>query len=202
MQKHLKAIFQNRKPRPEGFYREFAVLVPLVAVKGELHLLFEVRSESLKNQPKEICFPGGKMESGENPVDCAVRETCEELNIAPEQIEIYGPLDYLVMYHNMILYPFLGCLSSVDPQKIQFNRDEVSDVFTVPLQFFIETKPIEHFVYNKTHTPEDFPFHMIPNGRNYPWHVGKRPVLFYPYQNQIIWGMTARIINNLVHIIS
>ena len=201
MFKKLKSIFWDRVPKPEGKYHEFAVLVSIINVQDELELLFEVRSKTLKYQPSEICFPGGKMEPGETPIECAIRETCEELNISPDLIEIYGPLDYLVMHHDMILYPFLGFINSIETNNLDFNKDEVSGIFTVPLRFFMETKPLKHIVYAETQAKEDFPYHMIPNGKNYTWQVGKRPVLFYPYQDHMIWGMTARIIHNLVEII-
>ncbi len=199
--KHLKSIFKNRVSSPEGRYNRFAVLAPIVKIQDKLKLLFEVRSKHLKNQPTEICFPGGKMEDGESPADCAIRETCEELNILPNQIEIFGPLDYLVMPYNIILYPFLGDINSIFIESISFNKDEVSDIFTVPLDYFINNPPLKRFVYLKTDVPEDFPFHMIQNGKNYNWKTGKRPILFYSYKDRIIWGITARIIKNLVNIL-
>jgi hypothetical protein len=42
---------------------------------------------------------------------------------------------------------------------------------------------------------------MIQNGKNYKWKVGKLPELFYEYNGHIIWGMTARIVKNLVNIL-
>ena len=59
-----------------------AVLVPLVQLSSGPALLYEVRSGSV-HQPGEICFPGGRVEPGENPVDTALRETYEEMALAP-----------------------------------------------------------------------------------------------------------------------
>ena len=59
------------------------------------------------------------------------------------------------------------------------------------------------FLYNSTNVnikfdiPDDFPFEHIVGGRNYPWSVGKQPELFYFYDKYVIWGFTARIVNNL-----
>lgn len=198
----LSKVFQNRVPQPEGKYQRFSVLVPIVKVKDELELLFEIRSKNLKTQPGEICFPGGKIEENETALDGAARETVEELNISSTQIEILGPLDYLVTPFNLILYPFLGTICDVNVEDIHFAQDEVSDIFTVPLKYFLENKPLEHIVHINAHIHKDFPFHMVQDGENYRWRTGKYPILFYTYKNHIIWGMTARIIKNLVDLLN
>ncbi|WZL74190.1 CoA pyrophosphatase [Clostridiaceae bacterium 35-E11] len=197
----VKSKIQGRKARPEGRYRRFSVLVPIVKVKDELELLFEIRSETLRTQPREICFPGGKIEKNESAQHCAIRETCEELNLTSNNIEILGRLDYLVMPYNLILYPYAGSLMNVKVEEIQFNRDEVSDIFTVPIKYFMDNPPLEHYVDLRTYVDEGFPFHMIQNGKDYHWRTGKHPVLFYAYGNHIIWGMTARIVKNFINIL-
>ena len=68
-----------------------AVLVPLVQLSSGPALLYEVRSGSV-HQPGEICFPGGRVEPGENPVDTALRETYEEMALAPHCITLTGLL--------------------------------------------------------------------------------------------------------------
>ncbi|WP_053955983.1 NUDIX hydrolase [Inediibacterium massiliense] len=198
---NIKQKIKERQATPEGKYDIFSVLVPIIKVKDELELLFEVRSENLSIQPREICFPGGKLEQNESPYECAIRETCEELNVSPTNICILGDLDFLVLPYNLILYPFLGTLKNIPIEKIHFNKDEVSKIFTVPLNFFIENKPILHYVDLHAQMPNDFPFHMIPSGKDYKWRTGKYPVLFYFYNEYVIWGMTARIIKNLVDIL-
>jgi 8-oxo-dGTP pyrophosphatase MutT (NUDIX family) len=194
----IQKIFEHKECNPEGKYEKFSVLVPIVKVKEELELLFEVRSSNLKVQPKEICFPGGKMENNESKEMCAIRETCEELNISPNHIEIFSPLDFLVLPYNLILYPFLGYISQINLENLDFNKDEVAEIFTVPLNFFLENEPTKHYIDLEAHIPDSFPFHMIPSGKDYHWRTGKYPVLFYEYNNYVIWGMTARIVKNFV----
>ena len=74
----LEGRFLDRVPGIMGVRTHYAVLVPVVEWNGKLHLLFEVRSDALRRQPGEVCFPGGRMEEGETPTQCALRETCEE----------------------------------------------------------------------------------------------------------------------------
>ncbi|MFT9494467.1 NUDIX hydrolase [Anaerosolibacter sp.] len=199
--KKINDIIQQRIPGPEGVFHRFSILVPIVKVQGELHLLFEVRAAHLRNQPGEICFPGGKIEKNETPEEAAIRETAEELNLTLGEIELLGPLDYVVTPFNTILYPFLGTIPQKEIDEIQFNPSEVGSIFTVPLDYFFHTEPEHHFIHIKASTHDDFPFHMIQNGKNYKWKVGKLPELFYEYNGHIIWGMTARIVKNLVDIL-
>ncbi len=197
----IKNTIHSRVPKPEGTYQCFSILVPIVKVKGELHLLFEIRAAHLRNQPGEVCFPGGKIEKDESPAEAALRETSEELNLPVEEIALIGPLDYVVTPFNTILYPFLGDLSQTTVEEIHFNPSEVGSIFTVPLDFFLHTEPENHFIHIKASLHEDFPFHMIQNGKNYKWKASKYPELFYQYNGHIIWGMTARIVKNLVNIL-
>ncbi len=178
--------------------KEFSVLVPIVESAGGHSLLFEVRSESLNNQPNEICFPGGKIESLEESVKAAVRETSEELLLPANNIKVTGELDTLVTPFNTVIYPFAGLLYDYHGT---YNIDEVKEVFYIPLSFLLETEPQCHYIDIQMKPREGFPYEMIQEGRNYPWAKGKYPVYFYTYQNRIIWGITARITYNFIQLL-
>lgn len=197
----LEKIFNNRRAHALNAYKTYSVLVPLVYINNEAHLLFEIRSSNLKRQPNEICFPGGKAELNELPKACAVRETSEELNIASEKIKVISELDYIITYSNFILYAFLGQLDYADVKTMKYNRDEVKDVFLVPFSFFMETKPLNYELEIIPKVQDDFPYELIQNGEAYDWRKGKVPIYIYQYENKVIWGLTARIINNLIEII-
>ena len=104
----FEARWTGHVPKPMGNGGSFAVLVPLVRQKTGLSLLFEVRASSLHQQPGEVCFPGGRMEAGETPVQCALRETEEELGLSPEQVRVIGPMDFLVHQSGFLLYTVLA----------------------------------------------------------------------------------------------
>jgi hypothetical protein len=74
----------------------------------------------------------------------------------------------------------------------------VAEVFSVPLDWFAETKPQAYTTWMETKPEEDFPYELIPGGRNYPWRRKKNLVYFYRTTSYVIWGMTARIIVDLM----
>ena len=104
----ISNAFSGRTPSILGHeeFLKFSVLLPLVEVEDEVHVLFEVRSLTLRRQPGEVCFPGGRIETGEDPQRAAIRETSEELGIQESDIINVFPLDFMVSAFGTIIYPF------------------------------------------------------------------------------------------------
>jgi coenzyme A diphosphatase NUDT7 len=138
--KSIKDRLKNFKPKPMDYEVSFAVLVPLIEIDGELNIIYEVRSNSI-TQPGEISFPGGRIEEGESPQEAAIRETSEELLLNKANIEIIRELNYASSKSGVFVFTFLGLIKDLDPYEIGYNTDEVSEVFFVPLSFFLDNKP-------------------------------------------------------------
>lgn len=181
-------------------YLQAAVTVPLVDVAGQPSVLFEVRSGSLQWQPGEICFPGGRIEAADSsPLAAAVRETIEELAVQPEAIEVLGPLDIMVNPIGVMIYPFVIHLAAGLP--LTPNADEVAEVFTVPLEFLLNTKPRAASMEMATKPLAGFPFDLLPP--DYPQDYRRRykyQVLFYQYKHYVIWGLTAGVLEGFLDI--
>lgn len=195
----IKASIKKREPGPLGVNQFYAVLIPLVELDNKLHLLFEVRAEDLSTQPGEISLPGGRMEPGESREETALRETKEELRLLPKKIELLGELDFLVTVYNLIIYSFAGRLEIKSLKEVDFNPGEVKDIFTVPLEFFRENPPQCYRLKVSKRPVSNFPYHLIPGGREYNWRTGKHPVYFYNYREYIIWGFTARLVRSFIN---
>ncbi len=194
--------FKGREGKPMGIEQSYSVLLPLVLIDNEWHILFEIRSNTLETQPGEISFPGGAVEENESTMAAAIRETHEELNINPNNIKVIGELDYLYSPYNMMIYGYVGILKDINPKCIQFNKQEVAHIFTVPVKFFVDNEPLLYHVSLEVSEDNAFPYHLIPDGKDYKWRKAKNPVFFYVYKNYIIWGLTARVIKNFVDILN
>ena len=136
---NLANLEQTLKARTPGLMdsrRAYAVLVPLVEHRGELHLLYEVRARTLRRQPGEVCFPGGGAEPGEEPQRTALRETAEELGLVPPMVELGPALPPVRRRAGEQIYPFLGRLCPGWREGLSLGKDEVAEVFSVPLSFF------------------------------------------------------------------
>lgn len=177
-----------------------AVVVPLVESRGKTCILFEKRSPTLEHQPGEICFPGGATEPGDrNPQVTAIRETCEELGLSPDDIELIGQLDTLAPPNGLILYPFVARLKDIN--RIQINQAEVEKVFWIPLEYLLQYQPKEYKTILQAKRAKDFPYHLIPQGINYPFRVNQVIDYFYIWEGIVIWGLTARILHHLLELI-
>ena len=67
----MQAAFSGHVPGLLGATAAYAVLVPVAETAEGLSLLYEVRSPALHHHSGEVCFPGGRMEPGETPEQCA-----------------------------------------------------------------------------------------------------------------------------------
>ncbi len=178
-------------------FSKYAVLLPLVEKENEIHILFEVRSQKMRRQPGEICFPGGRIDAQDQSAEeAAIRETTEELGIKKEQICHIYPLDYLVSPYGMMVYPYTAFINEY--HTIQLNQNEVEEYFTVPLSFLHNTQPNIYVINTKLEPEKDFPFELIPGGENYNWTTRKMEEVFYIFEDKVIWGLTARILKHFL----
>ena len=193
----IKEKFRHKKPRAIDVRSAYSVLIPLIKRDNEVHILFEKRALSLKNEPGEISFPGGGIERGENARDAAIRETCEELLINKRDLSIIGKGDFLVNPYSAIIYSYVGILN-IEFDAISPSKEEVESIFTIPLDFFKINKPKSYKTKINLIREDSFPYELIPNGRNYKWKRAEGEMDFYVYKDIVIWGFTAKMLRNFI----
>lgn len=197
----LKDNLEGRTPGLMDCRRFFAVLVPLVKRGEEWYLLYEVRARTMKSQPGEVCFPGGKMEPGENAEQCALRETWEELSVPEDRVQILGRLDFIAHRANFLMQPVLAVVEEQALEDMRLNPAEVDETFLVPMSYLMDHPPQE-FEYPLVPSPgEDFPYELMGISPKYPWRPGRENVPVYLWEGHPIWGLTARITRHLVKIL-
>lgn len=194
----LMSRWRGHVPQPMGVAGRSAVLVPLVEREEGLSLLFQVRADTLRRQPGEVCFPGGRMEAGESPAQAALRETEEELAISASAIQVIGQMDYLVHQGKFVIYPVLAQVEPQAADNLTIFPPEVKETFYVPLEFFRQTPPRCYGWNMVPEVPPDFPYEELGIARDYPWRRGWSEVPVYRYDGHVIWGLTGRIVSALM----
>lgn len=163
-------------PLPQKKFKNAAVMIALVEREGNLHVILTERALHLRHHPGQISFPGGKYEhQDKNLQQTALRETNEEIGIAPQFVEIIGQLPTLKTNSGFEITPFVAL---VDNQlALNIDEQEVKSVFEIPLHFLLDKRNIhkQHLMANK-----------------------QRPFVYcIHYHNHLIWGATAHILKSL-----
>lgn len=154
-----------------------AVLVPLLSKNGEWHVLVTQRSQHVEHHKGQMSFPGGACDSGDADLEAtALRETFEEIGVAPESVEVLGALDDFVTITDFVVTPFVGVIPY--PFDYQLSRCEVDAVVEVPLSHLQDRS------------------HLRVEQRQYQGRT--HDVLFWDYGAYTIWGATASILKGLL----
>ena len=189
----LETAFRHHVPTLQHASTCYSVLVPLVDLPDGPALLYEVRSSRMRRHAGEICFPGGKLEGGESALQCALRETWEELHIPSQEIRIIGPLDFLYLRSDALMYPFLSQISPAGLAALRCCPAEVKDTLLIPLEELISHPPKFYRYRLEPMVGDDFPYEKIGITPPYPWQKGRMEVPVYEDLPYPLWGLTARI---------
>lgn len=156
--------------------RKAAVVVGLVDRKEGLHVIFTKRAKHLKHHPGQISFPGGKFEPSDPSLHfTALRELEEEVGILSSQVKIIGELPELP---TISLFSVTPIIAMIDPgYEAVIDKNEVESLFEVPASHLLNS---DHLY---SHTVK--------------FNQYKHRVFAMPFQQHLIWGMTAQIIQSL-----
>jgi 8-oxo-dGTP pyrophosphatase MutT (NUDIX family) len=159
-----------------------AVLIPLFRDNGEYKILFTKRSDQVKTHKGQISFPGGVVEETDQSLqETALREAYEEIGLLTEDVEILGRTDATnTVVSNFVVHPFVGVIPY--PYDFTISYDEVDRIIEVPFRIFLDKNP--------KYRQESAEF----EGVTYPGSA-------YKYKGHVIWGATARILENLMGIL-
>lgn len=168
------SVHQYRHHSP---LKKAAVLIPLIDDGTQLHVLLTRRAIHLRHHAGQVSFPGGKVEeTDKNLIYTAFRETHEEIGLSPTLINIIGNLHSYQVISGFEVTPIIAFV----PNNYEYKQDdnEVSEIFQVPLQHFLDPK--NHVSFN-----------VKRKGFSHKVH-------FMPYKHYNIWGATASMLKDLV----
>ena len=156
--------------------RESAVLVLLYDRGGAPHLVLTKRADTLEHHPGQVSLPGGRPDQDDGDLAAtALRETHEELGVAPDSVRIVGRLpDVPTMVSGFVISPFVGV--SEQPLRPVPSEHEIARVLEVPIVALLEADA------------------RLPPAPD----IGS---LRYPFDGEDVWGATARILRALAAIV-
>ena len=130
-------------------------------------------------------------------MQCALRETWEELAIPPEAVEVIGEMDFLHIRSNCLLRPVLGRVDSAALADIRPCAAEVADTFLVPLAWLRDHPPTV-YIHRQPVSISDFPYEDAGVSADYLWRPYYMEVPVYHGLPHPLWGLTARITMDVV----
>jgi 8-oxo-dGTP pyrophosphatase MutT (NUDIX family) len=173
VKQQIAKILRHHKKRKitDENLRASAVLIPLFYDQGQYHVLLTERSEEVNFHKGQVCFPGGTRE----PSDSSLLQTA--LREAEEEIGLRAKdIEILGEFDDKVTLTSNYVISpfvALIPHPYPFEADvrEIREIFSVPLSFLMDEANFKQGSYE------------------------------YEYEGHIIWGATARILRQFVHLL-
>ena len=171
----LKSRLSNTIDPEIEFDKKYRMASILVVIYGkEPIVIMTEKPKHMKFHAGEISFPGGKLDSDDvDLLETAIRETREEIGLTISKHQVIGQLDPVVTLNSgFLILPFISVVNKIP--KLLANC-EVEKIFHIPLESFLKTQ---------SQDPD-------------PTHNRIQEMYTFEYQNQIIWGASARILKQI-----
>lgn len=171
---------QQYRTAPES-HKKAAVLSLLYFIDHELYVSFIKRASHYEQDKHkgQISFPGGQLEPKESLLECVVRETHEEVGVAPSVYEILGKLSPIYVFvSNFLVTPFVAFANEIP--SFQKDPSEVEDIIQWPVSKLLQG--IKH----KDISVREFVMKDAP---------------YYPLNEEVLWGATAMITSELLQVL-
>jgi 8-oxo-dGTP pyrophosphatase MutT (NUDIX family) len=126
----------------------------------------------------QMALPGGRSRGAESPAETVIREVMEETRISLRLSEVVGPLDQVLPGNGSLrVFPFVSFKH--EPVLVVIDGVEIVEHYWIPLSYFMNIKNSSTYEFER-------------EGKSF-----KVPAFAYLEKN-VIWGMTLRIIRDLV----
>jgi len=200
----IRAALQGRAHKTFDLpkFRRASVLIPILKRPHGATILFTRRAETVAQHKGQISFPGGRVEKGESVEAAALRESQEEVALDPKRVEIVGRLDDQPSVSWYVVSPFVGIVRD-PPDAFVGQASEVSEPFEVPLAALLDRTRHRSERWKATQMPDGSPVDELMRIRADLDEVDEATQtyavhFFEPGDGRIIWGLTARILKQLL----
>lgn len=181
----LDHYLQHALPTPGDWLptelRRAAVLCPIVAYQGRDHVLFVMRPAGNHVHAGQIAFPGGMHAASESPLQTALRESLEEVGAPSDKITPLGELEPRASTSKIHVH---CVVARVAPFELRPDPREVARILHMPLDELRDDN-----LWQEKPPP------IATAGRQ----PGTGP--HFQFGNDLLWGLTARFIRDLVALI-
>ena len=153
--------------------KKFKLASVLVVIYcDEPTLIMTRKPKHMKFHAGEISFPGGKLDFNDSSLlETALRETHEEIGLFISKKQVIGQLEPVVTLNSgFLILPFV---TIIDKIPTLYANSEVEEIFHIPLESFLKTESIDSS------------------------HSATEEMYTFEYQNQIVWGASARILKQI-----
>ncbi|QRV02338.1 CoA pyrophosphatase [Arcanobacterium phocisimile] len=156
-----------------------AAVLALLSTEEFPALLVTVRASGMRTHAGQISLPGGGRDSTETPAQTALRETWEEVGIAPEDIEIDGEMPEITAPQTgKKIIPVVGRLASPysasNPYPLKLSESEVASAH------WLKLADLAHPDHRGT------------------WKHSTRVGPGFELDGLMIWGLTGYIVDRLL----
>lgn len=181
-----RRMLAGREPQrvDGGGRRAAAVMLLLYERAGREHILFQQRTEQVLHHKGEISLPGGARDPEDGSLlEAALRETEEEIGVARDDIEVFGPLDEIATRgSNFAVAPYVGAITAAGDYPFRMARREVKELLVVPLDALRDDSLVEWTVREEGGDA-----------------VAEREFIYGEHR---IWGATARIVGQYLDLLT
>jgi len=161
--------------------KKSSVLILFYSKNNSVYTVLMQRTAYQGSHSGQVSFPGGKAEPSDTSIQhTTLREANEEIGVDSKEVNIIGQItDVYIPVSNFHVVPFIGITKKM-PEFILETR-EVEEIIELNIPYFMQQELIHNKVKMANNT------------------IVKVPS--FEYQQKVIWGATALMLNELKHIL-
>ncbi|MGB9002329.1 MAG: CoA pyrophosphatase [Nitrosotalea sp.] len=179
LEKIKNALSSSILPQVQGNQNTKLAAVLIVICGPEPSVIMTERPKTMDHHAGEISFPGGRWEKGDaDLLATALRETGEEIGVQIPNNQVIGQLRQVTTLNSgFTIAPFITIL-----EKIPLIRttSEIESILQIPLIPLLKTMGED----------QD------------PAHKSIQEMYTFKFQNHLIWGASARMLNQIANALS
>ncbi|RLB83401.1 MAG: CoA pyrophosphatase [Deltaproteobacteria bacterium] len=127
----------------------------------------------------QVALPGGHIDKKDtSPLEAAYRELIEEIGISKNQVKFIGSLGHFQTIQQKDIEVFFGTWEG-NYRNFIYDEKEISKILEIPVESLLKT-------------------HM---SNNFHGHIPNIAELRYPFEELVIWGVTARIFHYFLELL-